>query len=141
MHMPTVRRHLAVLALVASLALVGAAWTWHVAAALAETGAAKSRATKLRFGCRNKLTGVVRPIASGSVKCRFDEVRVLRAGTPTPSGSKGAQGAQGADGAQGAGGAQGADGARGPEGAQGAPGAQGRPGVDGAAGVAGAVGA
>src|SRR4051794_3709856 len=141
-----VRRQALALALVAGIGLLTAGTLF--AATVAEAAQrGRSRTAKLMFGCRNKLTGVARPIADGSVKCRFDEVRVLRTTTgPPSSGAAGGQGAPGAAGAPGtdgpagpagSAGAAGADGPAGPAGPQGLRGPHGPSGANGAAGSAG----
>src|SRR3954452_10577573 len=66
---PRAHRLSLVLAITFCLALASAAWGWLVAPALADVKA-KSGATKLQFGCRNKLSGVIRPLGTATVRCR-----------------------------------------------------------------------
>src|SRR3954447_16713480 len=95
------RRHAALLMLVLSLAVASVVWGWLVSPALADTARAKSRAVKQQYGCRNRLTGKIRPLAKASAKCRFNEVRVVRQ-TTTVKSTVGPQGATGDLGPQGA---------------------------------------
>src|SRR4051794_20005001 len=107
------------LCLVAALALVIAMWAWRVSPALAETAVrAKARASAVKSGCRNKLSGVVRPTTLKQ-RCRIGEPRVVPSGGTTP-GTRGDTGAAGPQGPQGASGGTGATGAEGPVGPQGA---------------------
>src|SRR4051794_27547392 len=90
-HVAQLRQRMLALA----LALVCAAWSWTTSPAIAEK-AARTRSDELtivygvRYGCRNKLTGIVRPVSSTTVRCRYNEIRVLR---NTASAAKGAKGA------------------------------------------------
>ena len=71
----TAHRRFVVLAVVVTLTISSAIWGLLVSPALAETAARlKSRAAKLQYGCRNKLTGVVRPLSSGTIQ-RFSRSR------------------------------------------------------------------
>src|SRR4051794_11700972 len=96
-------------------------------------------AMSITYGCRNKLTGAVRPLA-GAQACRFNEVRVVHWPTAAPgvlisrsnSSNKGPQGLRGPQGQTGAGGPAG------PSGPQGLQGETGNTGVTGAQGVTGA---